>query len=440
MILPLTHENMSVQRLPWITIGILAANFVVFLAALPRVEREERERLELMQREPHSEQEGQELLQKARELAASGLFASYGFVPSRQEWADVLSSMFLHSSWMHLLGNMYLLWLCGCNIEDLWGRPLYIFFYLVSGAMASFAHAWAFPASDIPLVGASGAIAGMMGAFLIRLYRTRIRFFYMYWIKWGTFHAPAWVMLPLWLLTQIGYAVAYGEEVSVAFWAHIGGFVFGLAGAAFIKLSLVEEAFLAPAIEQKTTLFAQGPRVAAALAKMDQGRHAEAVRDLQAALRTSPDDIDACHLLAQCYQALGKPREMADAYRRKTRIHRRRGEKDLALSAYYEMLEADPELPVPPRELLPIAALLAEAQQWDLAIQAYEKVRASVAEPLLQLKAGVALADIYIEEHRRQKALEVLCAVAPLADTHPEWKVVIEEKLTSLERVRRIEP
>jgi membrane associated rhomboid family serine protease len=436
MILPLTHENMSVQRLPWITIGIIALNFVVFLAALPRVEREERERLELLHREPASEQEREEIWQKAQELVACGFFESYGFVPARQEWADVVSSMFLHASWMHLLGNMYLLWLCGCNIEDLWGRPLYVVFYLASGALSTLAHAWAFPQSEVPLVGASGAIAGMMGAFLIRLYRTRIRFFYMYWVKWGTFLAPAWVMLPLWLASQIFYALAYGEEVSVAFWAHVGGFVFGALGAGFIKLSLVEEAFLAPAIEQKTTLFAQSPRVAAALGKMETGRHAEAVRDLQAALRDSPDDIDACDLLAQCYAALQKPREKADAHRRKMKIHLRRGEEELALSAYYEMLEADPDLAVPPRELLAVAALLNRAQQWDLAIQAYEKVRASAEDPLLQLKASMALVDIYLEEHRRQKALAVLSSVAPLAERHPEWRAAIEQKLAVLERRR----
>jgi len=436
MILPLTHENMSVQRLPWITIGIIGLNSFIFLGALSRVEREERERIELLQHQPRSEQDPADLLEKARKLEADGFFASYGFVPAQQEWADVLSSMFLHASWMHLIGNMYLLWLCGCNIEDLWGRPLYIFFYLLSGATATLAHAWAFPTSEVPLIGASGAIAGMMGAFLIRLHRTRIRFFYLYWVKWGTFHAPAWVMLPLWLLSQIAYALAYGEEVSVAFWAHVGGFAFGAAGAAFIKLTLVEEAFLAPAIEQKTTLFAQSPQVAVALAKMDQGRHRESVRDLQAALRANPDDTDALNLLVHCYQALGKPREIADAHRRKTRIHLRRGEKDLALSAYYEMREADPEFAVPPRELLPIAGLLAEAQQWDLAIQAYEQVRRSATEPLQQLKAALALADIYIEEHRRTKALETLSAIAPLADSQPEWKDVVERKLAMLKRMR----
>ena len=100
--------------------------------------------------------EYQRLVEKFNNINRIRLFGRYGFVPSRQEWPDVMSSIFLHGGWMHLLGNMYLLWLCGCCIEDMWGRPVFALIYLSSGLVACMAHAAAFPLSDAPLVGASG--------------------------------------------------------------------------------------------------------------------------------------------------------------------------------------------------------------------------------------------------------------------------------------------
>jgi membrane associated rhomboid family serine protease len=454
MLIPLTHEQMTVQRLPWITIGIMLANVFIFLYTHPQTQRDENRLYEVidelhalaaanpgMSQEDFSNEEDlgkyQRLVERLNEINRSRLFGRYGFVPSRQEWPDVMSSIFLHGGWMHLLGNMYLLWLCGCSIEDLWGRPVYALIYLSSGLVACMAHAAAFPLSEAPLVGASGAIAGLMGAFLVRLYATRIRLFYMFWIHWGTFYAPAWIMLPLWLMSQLFYAVTYREGSPIAFWAHVGGFVFGASVALFIKLTLVEEAFIAPAIEQKTTLFAQNPKVTSALHLIDSGKHQEALRPLLVAIRDNPDDIDALDLLAQAYQSLGNNKNAGQAHARRVRSHLKRREKDLAASAYFDMVECSRDASLRPRDSLALAPTLVEDDRRDEAMVLYQRVIDSVSDPSIKLRASLALADLFITDRQGKRALQVLSAVAPLAETLPEWKLHVEEKL---EATRKLVP
>jgi membrane associated rhomboid family serine protease len=155
--------------------------------------------------------------------------------PGRQT-SNVLTSMFLHGSWMHLLGNMWFLWLFGNNIEDSMTRPRFIAFYLLTGLGAALAQVAASPASGIPMVGASGAISGVMGAYLVLF--PRVRVFTM--VPLGFFLTsvalPAWAMLLYWAFLQFagGLTSVFAEATGgVAFWAHLGGFV---AGVVLVKV------------------------------------------------------------------------------------------------------------------------------------------------------------------------------------------------------------
>ena len=147
----------------------------------------------------------------------------------------LISSMFLHGSWMHLIGNMWFLWLFGNNVEDAMGRMRFLAFYLLSGLAAAITQVLIHPASNIPMVGASGAISGVMGAYLI-LY-PHVRVFAL--VPLGFFITslalPAWLMLVYWMALQFfgGLASFGGSEGGVAFWAHVGGFV---AGVVLVKL------------------------------------------------------------------------------------------------------------------------------------------------------------------------------------------------------------
>jgi membrane associated rhomboid family serine protease len=153
------------------------------------------------------------------------------------QYRNLLTSMFLHGSWMHLIGNMWFLWLFGNNIEDSTTRPRYLAFYLLTGLAAALGQVFADPASEIPMVGASGAISGVMGAYLILFPRVRVFTIVPLGFIITTMALPAWGMLIYWAFIQfvggLGSIVSEQTGGGVAFWAHLGGFV---AGVVLIKL------------------------------------------------------------------------------------------------------------------------------------------------------------------------------------------------------------
>jgi membrane associated rhomboid family serine protease len=155
--------------------------------------------------------------------------------PGRQ-WSNVITSMFLHGSWMHLIGNMWFLWLFGNNIEDSMTRPRYVAFYLLTGIAAALAQVMADPSSAVPMVGASGAISGVMGAYLVLFPRIRVYTLIPLGFFITTMALPAWVMLIYWAFLQFAgglTSIVDEQGGGVAFWAHLGGFV---AGVVLVKV------------------------------------------------------------------------------------------------------------------------------------------------------------------------------------------------------------
>jgi membrane associated rhomboid family serine protease len=148
------------------------------------------------------------------------------------QYFNLISSMFLHGSWMHLLGNMWFLWLFGNNIEDSMTRPRFVAFYVLTGLGAALAQTFANPASEIPMVGASGAISGVMGAYLVLFPKVRVYTIVPLGFFIQNIALPAWGMLIYWMFLQfaggITSVVAAEGGGGVAFWAHIGGFVAGV--------------------------------------------------------------------------------------------------------------------------------------------------------------------------------------------------------------------
>jgi membrane associated rhomboid family serine protease len=142
----------------------------------------------------------------------------------------LITSMFLHGSWMHLLGNMWFLWLFGNNVEDSMGRLRFVLFYLICGLAAALGQVLTSPNSAVPMVGASGAISGVMGGYLVLYPRVRVFTLVTLGFFFTSVALPAWVMLGYWFLIQFvsGLVSFGGEKGGVAFWAHIGGFVAGL--------------------------------------------------------------------------------------------------------------------------------------------------------------------------------------------------------------------
>jgi membrane associated rhomboid family serine protease len=225
------HDENETQRVPYVTLALIAINVVAWVFV----------------------QGAGATLPLARSICELGLIPGEltgtlsagtrfpmgdGLVcltdPGRQ-LENVLTSMFLHGSWMHLLGNMWFLWLFGNNIEDSMTRPRFVAFYLVCGLGAALAQVFAEPSSRIPMVGASGAISGVMGAYLVLFPRVRVFTLVPLGFFVTSIALPAWAMLLYWALLQFlgGLTSVAGAQAGVAFWAHRGGF---LAGVALIKL------------------------------------------------------------------------------------------------------------------------------------------------------------------------------------------------------------
>jgi membrane associated rhomboid family serine protease len=178
-----------------------------------------------------------------------GFIQQAAFVPARfveagnpfTETRSVLVSMFLHGGWAHLLGNMLYLWIFGDNVEDRLGHVKYLVFYLGAGFVATLSHAASNPASTVPSIGASGAIAGVLGAYLVMFPRARVVTL----IPLGFFirlaELPALLVLGFWFVLQlfsgaVSLGAATAQTGGVAWWAHIGGFVAGLVVGGVVRL------------------------------------------------------------------------------------------------------------------------------------------------------------------------------------------------------------
>ena len=186
--------------------------------------------------------------------ATEQAFYSYGAIPAVvvgdkllppqvaviPAWMTVFTSMFMHGGWMHIIGNMLYLWIFGNNVEDAMGHTRFVVFYLVCGIAAFLAHAWIDVNSQVPTVGASGAISGVLGAYLLLHPRARVLVAIPLGFIIHTTRLPAGIVLAFWFILQLLNTVVASGETGVAWGAHVGGFIAGMALIPFFKYRRVK--------------------------------------------------------------------------------------------------------------------------------------------------------------------------------------------------------
>jgi membrane associated rhomboid family serine protease len=191
---------------PFVTIGLIVLNVLVFIHEL--------------------------LLPPS---ALRQFYFTAGLVPASFSWSALVTSMFVHGGYVHIGGNLLTLWIFGDNVEDRMGHARFLVFYLVAGSLAAIGQTLADPSSAVPIIGASGAIAGVMGAYFLLLPRSRILVLIFLFFFIDVVEVPAVFFLGFWFLMQIfggvGQLGSSGSSADVAFWAHLVGFVSGLIGA-----------------------------------------------------------------------------------------------------------------------------------------------------------------------------------------------------------------
>lgn len=207
--IPLRDDNPA-RRTPVVTRALLAATLLAFVA---------------LRLQPG----GQRALLTEWALVPARLFAALGGAqPLPEQLATLLSSVFLHAGWLHLLGNLWYLWVFGDNIEDRLGRVRFLLFYLSAGVVAGLLHAALDPGSWTPTIGASGAIAGVLGAYAVAFPRARVLTLVPLVVVFQVVALPALLLLGLWFVFQfLAGATSVGQAGGVAWWAHVGGFVYG---------------------------------------------------------------------------------------------------------------------------------------------------------------------------------------------------------------------
>ncbi len=241
------HDSNPVRRVPWITLAIIAANVAVFLLWQPTFKSQGRQQVFFFcQAEIPWEVTHHENLAEAGAAGRRALDREFGppagaeiqpvlrrQCPNKSWLASIFVSMFLHEGWLHIGGNMLFLYIFGNNVEDRMGRLVYPLFYLLGGLAASGLQLAFGPTSAVPNLGASGAIAAVLGAYLVMFPRARVTtlifFFFITWVE-----LPAAVVLGAWFVMQLFSGVGgLGTQVNggVAYWAHVGGFGFGLVVA-----------------------------------------------------------------------------------------------------------------------------------------------------------------------------------------------------------------
>ena len=475
MLIPIRHENMSARRWPLVTFALIAINAVVFLATFQSLEADNKqvgelklhiillgaahpelntspEALEVIRnvkerypqdwaelanpqrravdawdRKMLQEQDEDELqgemnslsvqLQQAKE---NSITEKYAFVPAHPSAISYLTANFLHGGWMHLIGNMWFLWLAGFVLEDFWGRWLYTAFYLVAGAAAMQFDAWLNAGSTVPTLGASGAVAALMGAFLVRFPKMKIEMLWWIFLRPRRFKAAAYWLLPAWLGMEIFYGSMFGQSTGVAHWAHVGGFVFGALAALGLRYSGLEQK-ANQKIEAELTLQSD-TEIQQASDLIDKGELTSAEEILNDYISRRPDSLDACNLLAFIHRKKNDPVAAAEIQARLCTIHLKAGDNELAWKCYEEFLQAGGQAP-PAATWLDLCRAAEKLEHFDRALSEYEKLASTYPAERQSILAQLAAARLCLKRlNQPERALQFFEAAAKSPVPHLDWE------------------
>ena len=449
-LIPIGHEQETVRRLPWITFSILALCFIVHIFismevsdATRKVEQAAQELITYYINHPYLEfdaetkdilfsgiedEQMEEMLsyyrlsvprpspavlegkQEEFKLLSQNFISAlnkfpyrkWGFIPADQKLTGLLTYMFIHGGWLHLLGNLLFLYLTGPFIEDLWGKPLFVSFYLVAGMLSALLYAQHYPNFNGALIGASGAIAGVMGAFLIKYWKIKIRFFYFIFPFFrGTFSAPAWLMLPLWVLLELFNAKIVDSLPGsggggVAHWAHVWGFVVGMAIALGITKLKVEEKFIKPKIDAKLQEQEGGFDVVAQAIRV---KNLGMIKDAHAMLLDEalkhPGQKDVVETLWEFGHELKDPWESTQVFIKFIEKEIRQDQLDSALIHFLDLKQRVPDVSISPVYKFTLIKLLIERNDLvkakTYAAELIGQIDSNVPPLVLQNFAAVAL-------------------------------------------------
>ena len=342
----------------------------------------------------------------------------------------LLTHMFMHGGFGHLFFNMYFLWIMGIGLEDVWGRKVYAAIYFLGGIVAALTHQLLSINPEIPLIGASGAISALMGAFMIRFRKNRLRFAFftlMFWL-------PAWIPILFWLARDLIYAISgVGELGGVAVWAHVGGYAAGISFALLLQRFKAEDTVIAGFLaeqdrkdREKAEQKAEKKAPPVRMPEIEQGiearkfeRYDEARSWFKAALEKDPDNLEAREELCRISLKLGDDEAAAADIGGIIEVLLKKNQVDPALAWYGEFLKIGANTKAAGPWTYRIATELQKRGSYDHAIYAFYRYASLCAKEPLAPKAMFVAAQLLAEKTGNlPKALELLDR---LKIAFPEW-------------------
>ena len=378
------------------------------------------------------QEEMDSLTQQFHDLKEKSVLLNYGFVPAHKKAITYLTSMFMHAGWLHLIGNMWFLWLAGFILEENWGRAIYPAFYLVGGFVASQIHALVYPNSIVPCLGASGAIAALMGAFLVRFPKLKIDMWATAFFMRFRFKAPAYSLLPLWLLTEIFYGTLVGQMSGTAHWAHIGGFIFGMLGALVIQHTGLEHKANA-AIEQKVGWTAD-PAIVQGTECLEQGRLDEGIAVLRNYLQAKPDNVDGLSLLRQLFWRKNDVPAYLESSIKLCQLHLKAQDTEAALQDYQDYMNAGGKQ-MPAATWLELCRVIEGQQNYDRALNEYNQLAQTYPKERQSILALLSAGRISLKVmNRPSDALRFYNAAKASPVPHLDWETNIQAGIQAAEK------
>src|SRR6266478_9310595 len=488
MLIPLRHENMEGRRWPVVTFALIALNIIVFLGTHWQMQAQTPERAELrmhiillagMHPELRTSEDVQQfindvqrkmpdeawkqiadsnrkaedawdarirrvtdpvelqvemdtLAQRFAEEQKSSVLENYAFVPAHPRPISYLTSMFLHTGWLHLIGNLWFLWLAGFVLEDRWGRVIYPIFYLLAGIFASLFHVLFYPGSLAPVLGASGAIAALMGGLLVRFPKLKVEMLWYMLIFRIRFKAPAYWLLPLWLFMEIFYGSLIGQASGVAHWAHVGGFISGALGALIIARTGLEHQ--ANAVIEDKIGWTAAPAVVQGAALLEQGKFDEGIAVLQKHVAAKPDAMDAHSLLRQLHWRKNDIQAHLEATIKLCQLHLKAQDAEAAWQDYQEYLNAGGDR-MPASTWLELCRLAEGQQNFERAVSEYERLAQAHPAERQSLLALLSAGRLALKQLQRPSdALLYYKAAKASKVPHLDWETNIQAGIQDEQR------
>jgi hypothetical protein len=319
---------------------------------------------------------------------------------------------------------MWFLWLAGALLEDTWGRVIYPSFYIIAGILAFQVHAMVNVGSFTPTIGASGAIAGLIGAFLVRFPTTKIEMGYLLLFRFYKFKMAAYWLLPLWLVTEILYGTVSGSSSGVAHWAHVGGFAFGALIAVAVQKTGLEQ-MAEKGIQEKIS-WVSHPLLADASEQIEKKDFDGAVASLKKLLLEKPDSIDAYRMLQRIYWQKQDLSAQCDALAKLLALEIKANDGEGALQTFQDFKNAGGGA-LPAQVWLEFCRYLETQPNISRTAEEYLELAKSCPAEKQGLLAQMAAARIYLKRmNRPADALGLYEAAQASAIPHADWQATID--------------